>query len=328
METDSLLDPIAADSPCGPDLEYDRDFMALDQAAQGKPEQQFGDTVVPAEEPDWKDVGQRAAALFSRTKDLRVAALLARALTRTEGMPGLASGLNLVRGLLERYWDHVHPALDPDDGLDPTMRLNALAPLADADTLLRDVRSVRFNSVAQHAHVSMREVLIALGKQPGDSGSVPGLGEIDEILRAPQNAEVVAAAGEAVEAIAGIRRVLVERCGEAQGPDLAELAGLLKAVIQAAAPAADIAAEATEEGDAATGGVATGVSSEIRSREDVVRMLDKICSYIERTEPANPAPLLIRRAQRLLTKNFVEIINDLVPDSLSQIQHIAGIESD
>ncbi|MEJ2653692.1 MAG: type VI secretion system ImpA family N-terminal domain-containing protein, partial [Gammaproteobacteria bacterium] len=253
--------------------------------AQGKPEQQFGDTVVPAEEPDWKDVGQRAAALFSRTKDLRVAALLARALTRTEGMPGLASGLNLVRGLLERYWDHVHPALDPDDGLDPTMRLNALAPLADADTLLRDVRSVRFNSVAQHAHVSMREVLIALGKQPGDSGSVPGLGEIDEILRAPQNAEVVAAAGEAVEAIAGIRRVLVERCGEAQGPDLAELAGLLKAV-------------------------------------------DKICSYIERTEPANPAPLLIRRAQRLLTKNFVEIINDLVPDSLSQIQHIAGIESD
>jgi type VI secretion system protein ImpA len=327
METDALLDPISAESPCGPDLEYDRDFLALDQAAQGKPEQQFGDTVVPAAEPDWADVRQRAAALFARTKDLRVAVLLARALTRVEGMPGLASGLNLIGGLLERYWEHVHPALDPDDGLDPTMRLNALAPLADSNTLLRDVRSIMFTGVAQHAHVSMRDALVALGKLPGDTEGVPSPGEIAEILRAPQNAQAIEAAGAAVEAIARVRSVLAERSGEAQGPDLSELSGLLKAVVQAAAPEAQ-AAEVTAEGGAVAGGTATIASSEIRSREDVVRMLDKICGYIERTEPANPAPLLIRRAQRLLTKNFVEIINDLVPDSLSQIQHIAGIRSE
>jgi type VI secretion system protein ImpA len=68
-------------------------------------------------------------------------------------------------------------------------------------------------------------------------------------------------------------------------------------------------------------------SGEIRTREDAVRMLEKICDFIERTEPANPAPLFIRRGQRLMTKNFVEIMQDLVPDSLNQIKQITGLES-
>jgi type VI secretion system protein ImpA len=68
------------------------------------------------------------------------------------------------------------------------------------------------------------------------------------------------------------------------------------------------------------------VPGEIRSREDAVRMLEKICEFIERTEPANPAPLFIRRGQRLMTKNFVEILQELAPESLNQLKQITGIE--
>ena len=53
-------------------------------------------------------------------------------------------------------------------------------------------------------------------------------------------------------------------------------------------------------------------------------MLDLVCSYLERHEPSNPAPLFIRRAQRLIKKNFVEIVRDLMPDSLSQLERLAG----
>jgi len=327
MDTDALLDPIAADAPCGPDLEYDSEFMALDQAARGKAEQQFGDTLVPAEEPDWADVQHRAVALFPRTKDLRVAVLLTRALTRVEGMPGLASGLKVIGALLERYWDQVHPCLDPEDGLDPTMRLNVLAPLADPDTLLHDVRSIVLTGGAEHGRLSMRDALIVLGKLPAGSDIVPSLGEVEDVLRAPQNTQVIEAAREAIDAIACIQSVLAEQSGDAQGPELGELTTWLKAVVQAASPVADVSGE-TVEGSAAVGGAVAYGSSEIRTREDAVRLLDKVCGFIERTEPANPAPLLIRRAQRLMTKNFVEIINDLVPDSLSQIEQIAGIRSD
>lgn len=82
---------------------------------------------------------------------------------------------------------------------------------------------------------------------------------------------------------------------------------------------------ATNEGSAASA-LAPAVPGEIRSREDAVRALERICEYIERTEPANPAPLFIRRGQRLMTKNFVEIMQDLAPDSLGQIKQITGFD--
>jgi len=59
---------------------------------------------------------------------------------------------------------------------------------------------------------------------------------------------------------------------------------------------------------------------DIRNREDAWRVLDRVCEFIERTEPAHPAPLLIRRAQRLLRKNFLEIVEDLSPEALSSIR--------
>jgi type VI secretion system protein ImpA len=66
------------------------------------------------------------------------------------------------------------------------------------------------------------------------------------------------------------------------------------------------------------------VAGEIRSRDDAVRMLELVCNYLERHEPSNPAPLFIRRAQRLIKKSFMEIVRDLMPDSLSQLEKLAG----
>ena len=54
MKTFPLWDePISADAPAGVNIEYDSRFLELQSAAEGKPEQQYGDTIIPAEEPDW-----------------------------------------------------------------------------------------------------------------------------------------------------------------------------------------------------------------------------------------------------------------------------------
>jgi type VI secretion system protein ImpA len=62
----------------------------------------------------------------------------------------------------------------------------------------------------------------------------------------------------------------------------------------------------------------------INSRQDVTRVLDQICLYYEKNEPASPVPLLLKRAARLVDKNFFEIIQDMAPDSISQIQKLIG----
>src|SRR5579862_8667 len=93
---EALLAPVSADNPCGADLEYgDQAFTAFDRATQGKPEQQIGSTIIPAEEPDWKTVGRLATELLARTKDLRVAVHLTKALLHTDGLRGLADGVTL-----------------------------------------------------------------------------------------------------------------------------------------------------------------------------------------------------------------------------------------
>ena len=126
LDVEQFLEPISPELPCGDDLEYDQEFGEMERAAQPVAEQQFGETVIEGQEPQWKQVRSKALGLLTRTKDLRVAVLLARAVVRTDGLAGFCEAIAVVRGLVQQYWEHVHPQLDPDDGLDPTIRVNTL----------------------------------------------------------------------------------------------------------------------------------------------------------------------------------------------------------
>jgi type VI secretion system protein ImpA len=74
---------------------------------------------------------------------------------------------------------------------------------------------------------------------------------------------------------------------------------------------------------------ATGAAvGDIRSREDVLRALDAICSYYSRNEPSSPVPLLLERCKRLVTMSFVDIVKDMLPEALTAIQTIAGTRNE
>ena len=135
LDIESLLAPLPGERPCGENLEYDLGFQALQAAAAGKPERQYGATIIAAEPPDWPAIREQALVLATRTRDLRLAVWLIRSAAHTDGIVGAVKGLQLLRGLLERYWDHVHPVLDVSDGNDPTARLNALFALHHNDGL-------------------------------------------------------------------------------------------------------------------------------------------------------------------------------------------------
>jgi type VI secretion system protein ImpA len=65
-------------------------------------------------------------------------------------------------------------------------------------------------------------------------------------------------------------------------------------------------------------------SGAITTRDDAIRGLGRICEWIERNEPSSPAPLFIRRSQQLLQMSFIDIVRDLLPDNVRQIEHFAG----
>lgn len=334
IDLDALLADTVEMPPCGPNLEYDPAFQALEEVARERPEQQFGATVIAAQEPRWAEVRAGAEALLRRSKDLRVATLLVRALVKTEGFSALESGLEIIRRLVESHWDEVSPRLDPDDDFDPRSRISALAPLVDAAVLMRDVRAS--NVLPQRfGGLKVRDVEGAFGRARG----------VDEPVTQRQVDAMFAEAVVADPGIApcirrthaaarGLSDVLVERLGAGRAPDfgpLIELLGLLDQVCTRSAPvvsAPEVAAGVPAEGGGGAAPTAlqaeVPMTGEIRNREDALLMLDRIIEYFERNEPTNPAPLLIKRARRLVSMNFVEIIRDMAPDSLKQIESIAG----
>lgn len=331
LDVTAWLSPLGESAPCGPDLEYDPAFLALEEAARGKPEQQFGETLIPAQEPDWRVVDEQARALLARTRDLRVLMPWLRARTRLHGLLGFAATLPLAHGWLDRHWDHVHPLLDAEDHNDPTMRLNALAPLTDPTTVIADLRAAPLLGRAR-AGLRVRDVELAAGKQQPEGGeTVPSADGVLQALRAAEaeQAGLLQAVRDSHAALVGLDDLIAQRAGTA-GPDLRPLRQVTQVLAEFATQAAKGAeavatSGATAEADMPATAAPAGAMGPLRSREDAIRMLEKACEWIERNEPSNPAPLLIRRAQRLMTKNFMEIIRDLVPDGIEQVTRIAGV---
>jgi len=336
IDVEQLLAAISEESPCGDDLEYDPAFGELERAAQGKPEQQMGDEVVPAEDADWRDVRNKAMELLGRSKDLRVALQLTTALAHTDALPGFSDGLAVLRGLVERYWEGVHPRLDPDDDLDPTMRVNILATLCDQDAVLSLVRNTPLVSSRVLGRFGLREIEMAGGHVDVPEGvEAPSTAAIDGAFLESDIEELQATAdavNRAVEHADAIDTVLTGQVGYANTCDFAPLKTVLTAAQtvlneQLVRRGVGVAAE---EGAAveAGGAAAQPIAGEVSSREDVIRVLDKACDYFERHEPSSPVPLLLKRAKRLISKSFLDIMRDLAPDGVPQAETIGGVANE
>ncbi|WP_077000753.1 type VI secretion system protein TssA [Variovorax sp. KK3] len=333
---DELLAPVSEASPCGDDLEYDLAFTALETAAQGKPEQQFGDTVIAAVDPEWREVAEQSQALLTRSKDVRPAVLLLRASTRKQGLPGFVLGVQLLSGLLGNYWDGIHPKLDADDDNDPTMRLNALAPLADEGMVLRDLYDASLGVARGIGPIRVRDIAIAYNAMaPMGNEATLSLSQIQGGLEEihAESPGLLRTAMDVPARVAALQSLLDERSGRIGAIDLSRVRAIglvVQKACAAVAGAPESGGDAAGEGDgseaSASGGAPARAAApgELRSRQDVLQTLDRVIRYLEQSEPGNPAPLLIARAKKLIGVSFLEIMADLAPNALDTIETVTG----
>jgi type VI secretion system protein ImpA len=349
IDIDKLLSPLSAEQPEGEDLEYAPEFLELDTLSKGKPEEEIGGVFKPAEEPEWKEVRKRALELAGRTRDLRVGILLTIGLLQSDGFAGFADGVTVLHGTLEKFWDTCYPKLDPDDDNDPTMRLNALSALAPMDAygdpfkFRTRLSETPIASSRRLGRFSLKDMQIASGQLAFQSrdpnAKPPEAAVVKAALEETELAElqaILAAAEPALGHLQDMDALITEKAGAGRGPNLKELNQVLKDVIRtvgehiaqrtgtaaAGGAAADGAAPGEADGGKSGGGAA--ISGEIRSRDDAIRMMDKICEYFARHEPSSPVPLLVNRARRLTRLNFMDLIRDLSPEAIEKIKVISG----
>ena len=334
LDLERLLEPLSDDQPCGEDLEYDEEFGEMERAAQPVAEQQYGDTVIEGVEVDWKEVHRKAISLLDRTKDLRVAVMLARSAIRTEGLPGFCDALALIRGVVDRFWEDVHPKLDPDDDNDPILRVNTLATLFDEQACLKPILECPLLELPTVGSFSHRDHLIAAGElEPREGVPVVESSLINAIL---ENAELEDLQNRAdileraIEDTEALESILTDHVGVGNAVSFQALTDELRRMHRVLADqletrgavAADQQAEAIADGGQGENRPAS--DGEIRSREDANRMIDKICEYYEKHEPASPVPLLLQRAKRVAGLGFLELLRELAPGGIDEAQAVTG----
>jgi type VI secretion system protein ImpA len=333
------LDNISADLPCGPDLEYDPSFLLLEQAVSGRPEAEYGETVIAAVPPDWKTADALCVELLSRTRDLRVLAWLARGRLVHDGVAGLADGLAVIAGLLESHWDHVHPQLEAGDERDATARINALAAFVDTTGIIGDFLDMPIVAPlpSQTTPLTLREWTYATGESVAPAQrTVLSIAEIEAALAAAVKPAVSVrnALDVAIAHASRIEALVTERVGASQTIDLGPLTTLLRRARSLIADSLE-KLEVTDSAGEAPGGAhmpdsasttPSGVetSTQVATRADVIETLDRVCDYYARYEPSSPVPLLLKRARGLVHKSFIDLLGDLAPEGLAQLTQVIG----
>jgi type VI secretion system protein ImpA len=342
LDLELLLNKISPDSPCGEDLEEDSTFLKLQEEARFVEEKQMGDSIIPAEEPDWKTVRSLALELLGRTRDIQIAMHLCCALVRTDGFNGLAQGVTLLKGWLNDYWDSVHPRQDPEDDY-PILRVNILSFLNDYTLMRGPISHIPLTQSAL-GNFSWRDIEIAEGKispvedeQPPEMSIIEAAFNDTDFLTLQNQAKSIQ---QTLEQVQGITAFVTEKVDSVNAPDLSALINLLKGIVnlvgekvqqrQLLESEADDLETKGEPGEmpanAAVGSSATKPAG-IHNRNDVVRAIDEICKYYDRYEPSSPVPFLLLRAKKLLTMNFMEIMRDMTPDAVNQAENICGIQN-
>jgi type VI secretion system ImpA family protein len=334
IDREKLLAPLAGSTPVGPNLRTVSGDTTLAEIANFRRQEDAAfDPNGRGKDSDWGAVARACqAALSEKSKDLQIAAHLAEALCRTQGFVGGTQGVRVLRELLERYWNEVHPGVE-DGEIVPALRARWIGWLGTSNDFLSAVKSIPVTSGPGVPGRSWRDYE---GSQRVDSANLqPDKKPYEEMIqngmitgsdwKAAVSATPLDRLRATVESIRGMEaevKALDALCSERfteDAPNLVDLQNLLSECgnyLHARAGDAEPAPAAgteTPKGATASGAASRG-GGPITSRDEAFRRLKEAADYLRRTEPHSPVPYLVDRAVNWGDKPFRDVLKDVLRD--------------
>ena len=319
LNLEELLAPIPGENPSGADLRYEPIYDEIKEARRQDDEAPQGQWERARKVAEWPLVMRLTTnALAKQSKDLQLAAWLLEASLKQEGYAGLRAGLDLICGLIEKFWETLYPEIEDGD-----VELRA-APLSwiglKLDISVRSVPLVRaghdffkynesqmvvgYEATTESSKRKAREDAIAEGKLPGEAWDKA----FDDTPKAFYK-QIVADLTASLKRIAEVER-MEERFADAM-PSFGPIRKALEEVHLLAASLlrkkleidpdpveAESAAGAAQETAPAESGIGGSLTVEPASREDAVSRLVSVARFLRSAEPFNPSPYLILRGLR------------------------------
>jgi type VI secretion system protein ImpA len=322
------VEPIAQDNPCGHSLDDSQTLAALEAYRV------FGRLKAAADEPNWQALRKECLDALTQSKDLRVLAYLTAAALRTEPLTSAMRIFPLIATWLEQYWAEVHPRIDDD----VVARRNALMFFVDRLGMLDALRRATVVHDARFGPFSVRDFEIATGVlQVTDAEAKPVSKEvIDAALAAadPHDLRQISdSAMAAAQALPRVEALMLEKGGGYEAvPQLEGLLRILQSVQQMLGPFAAAPLQVSPEPSASslpTAAVSPGQSAPqvgmIGSRDDVQRALDAVLGYYRNSEPGSLVPLIVERAKRLVSLNFLDALAEVAPEVVDPVKRAVGV---
>lgn len=331
---DDLLNPIAGDNPSGTNLRYAPVFDKIKEARREEDDAPQGDWKRERKVADSKTVLKLAGeTLATKSKDLQLAAWIAEAELRLEGFSGLRQGLDLIRSLIENFWDTLYPEIEDGDlelraapvewtgmYLEGPVRRTAITSSGLNFYQLQESRKIGYEEDAQtEAKRELRAAAIADGKPTAD--------EFDKDVAATPTKQYeawVAAMDGCLESIESLGTLCEEKFGN-YSPSFGKLRTAVEEVRhsvnlilqrrlqQEGRSAATEEPEPEAEADAdapAEEADSEGAPAPVRKRrasaagldpvdaDDATARLNAIARFLRQQDGASPGPYLLLRGYR------------------------------
>lgn len=349
LDLDTLLAPIPGDSPTGPNLRKDYSPTAIYRVlkdartnARRLENRAIWDADGSAEKPNWRpllDDGPKVLA--EQAKDLEIAAWITEALVRAKGFAGLRDGFKLCHGLVEAFWDNLHPNPDPDEPEDEDEGLIRVAAIAglngeDADgALIAPILSVSIVESYEYGTMGVaaydQAVAISQIEDPEERAKrlefAVALGDFEQAVHdsSPDFYKTLMAdLTAAQEAFEALTAALESRCPSGQAPPSSNIRQTLETVAQRirvvagpmlGEPVVDAAAPASKASAGATAsGAAVGVDGPIRTREQAFALLRQVAQFFRETEPQSFLPWQLEECVKWGRLPLPELLRELISD--------------
>ena len=312
-----LLQPISSEAPAGADLRYDLRVDAIKEARREDLDLPSNNAEARRKLADWPQVVSLCTKLLAEeTKDLQLSAWLAEGLMHRDGYSGFATGLIVMQGLMDDFWESVYPL--PEDGDDelrigPVEWIGAklaiplrMAPFGSSNITFLQIESAREIPTESDADQdgdkrALRAAAIEQGRIPPEAvdAALAGMNKVAvratiadlDVLRAAVitlEKSADAHFGSAAPSLLSLRNVVdeIKRLGAAQ---------LARKLLEDPDPEI---VETSSEGDVAVGDDGTPISVEPTSRADATQRLAVIAKWLRVQDAANPAAYLLVRGFR------------------------------
>jgi type VI secretion system protein ImpA len=283
----------------------------------------------------WRDSIKAIITQSEETRDLWLAVYLARAGAKVGDLQVVTDGTEMLAGLLEGLWDEVHPTLEEADFVGRKTSCDSLTKIREFLGPLKKV------IVFEHRQGKVSgEDLERFATEGGAADGYAQFRSAIETNDPERKAEITEAFAAAVGKLDRIRdalkrtdAVLVAHAGNDTGTNFSATYEALASLRQAVAPYAGLREEpageappsgAGEAGSTGGGAVAAGpgLTGRVNTREDVLRAIDGIVEYYMAREPGSPVPILMKRARHWVGMDFLEVLDDLVPDSMVDAKRV------